>query len=101
MDNRKGSRILEYPECFGPARFHNSSIDFKGEDFEFIPFEAGSRPVQLDMRESFGVSVRRMNGLRLIAIPYVPSAHCQSGRIGSTREFPGIEPGKFEAPQRL
>lgn len=94
------------PECFEPARFHNSSFDFKGANFEFIPFGAGRRmcpgisfgianielplalllyqfnwklpnglrPEQLDMRESFGVTVRRKNGLHLIATPYVPFA---------------------------
>ncbi|XVE72549.1 hypothetical protein DITRI_Ditri11bG0047400 [Diplodiscus trichospermus] len=110
------------PDCFEPARFHNSSIDFKGANFEFIPFGAGRRmcpgisygianmelplalllyhfdwklpnglrPEQLDMRESFGVSVRRKNGLHLIATPYVPIAKVVEG---STKEFPGVQPG--------
>lgn len=92
------------PERFQPERFLEStnSVDFKGSDFQFIPFGAGRRmcpglwfaladvklPLgqllfhfdwklpngisheNLDMSESFGLTVRRKGHLYLIPIPY-------------------------------
>ncbi|XP_050380060.1 desmethyl-deoxy-podophyllotoxin synthase-like [Argentina anserina] len=92
-------------ESFKPERFlhgSESDLDFKGFDFEFIPFGAGRRicpgisfgvpiielalskllyhfdwelgnetkPEELDMSETFGVSCRRKHDLYVIATPH-------------------------------
>ncbi|KAK4338370.1 hypothetical protein RND71_042857 [Anisodus tanguticus] len=90
--------IWEEPEMFRPQRFLNSGTDFKGNDFEFLPFGAGRRicpglpmaaitipliltslvhffewelphgkcPAELDMNETFGVTLQKKEPLLLI-----------------------------------
>lgn len=102
----KGSRVMinvwaigrdedswEDPEDFNPSRFLNlSAPDFKGNNFDFIPFGSGRRscpgmqlglahllhcftwdlpdgmkPNELDMNDVFGLTAPR--AIRLIAVP--------------------------------
>ncbi|CAI0440893.1 unnamed protein product [Linum tenue] len=93
------------PDEFIPERFLDSSLDYKGTNYEFIPFGAGRRMCpgmafgmanvelqlanllyhfdwelpenegsfeDLDMSETFGVTVKRKHDLCLIPVSYLP-----------------------------
>jgi len=99
----RDSSIWSDPNLFLPERFLEKDIDFKGRDFELIPFGAGRRicpglplanrmvhlmlgslihcfnwkladgmkPEDIDMSETFGISLHKAKPLR--AIPMIRS----------------------------
>ncbi|KAF7838268.1 cytochrome P450 71A1-like [Senna tora] len=96
---QRDPEVWERAEEFVPERFENSEIDFKGQDFEFIPFGAGRRRCpgitfgvtsveyvlanvlywfdwklpgsaqDIDMTENSGVNVNRKKPLHLQPVP--------------------------------
>ncbi|XBI42716.1 hypothetical protein VPH35_107570 [Triticum aestivum] len=97
-------RYWEDVEEFKPERFEDSSLDFMGSNYEFLPFGSGRRMcpgisyglavlqmafVQLcyhfnwslpegisevDMTEGGGLGLRRKSPLRLCATPFIPES---------------------------
>ncbi|OWM65454.1 hypothetical protein CDL15_Pgr009044 [Punica granatum] len=92
-------KIWESPMEFRPERFLNSSVDFRGTDFQFLPFGAGRRGcpgisfgvvlielalanllsqfewslpegIDLDMEEVSGLTTHKKTPLCLIATPH-------------------------------
>jgi cytochrome P450 len=93
---------------FKPERFMDSTIDFMGSSYEFLPFGAGRRicpgiayglsvlemvlvqllyhfdwslpegTIELDMTEASGLGAPRKSPLLLCATPFIPRSECQA-----------------------
>ncbi|KAF6140081.1 hypothetical protein GIB67_001822 [Kingdonia uniflora] len=66
-------RSWSKPEEFSPERFMDSSIDYKGHHFEFLPFGSGRRGMtieDLDMEEAGIFALHKKSGLQLVPIKY-------------------------------
>ncbi|KAG5616873.1 hypothetical protein H5410_016697 [Solanum commersonii] len=96
----RDSNTWEDALSFRPERFLDSNVDFRGQDFEFIPFGAGRRicpglpfarqevhlilaslihhfewslpngedPMQMDMKEKFGITLQKAKSLLVVLI---------------------------------
>jgi len=101
-------KMWERPEDFVPERFDDGDVDFKGKHFRFIPFGSGKRMCpgmafgiasvefvlanllywfdwklcgdvsQIDMGETFGLTVRKTIPLRLQPVSYDVSTLSQT-----------------------
>ncbi|CAN6298629.1 unnamed protein product [Urochloa humidicola] len=95
----RDNKLWDDGEVFRPERFDGSSVDFRGNDFEFTPFGAGRRICpgithglanmelalvsllyhfdwelpgeDLDMTEAFGITLRKKSKLMLNAKPCI------------------------------
>ncbi|KAH9794621.1 cytochrome P450 71A18 [Citrus sinensis] len=82
---QRDPRLWDRPEEFLPERFEDSPIDYKGQDFQFIPFGAGRRSCpgisfavaaveyeHLDMSEATGLTLLRKSPLLVVPTLYSP-----------------------------
>lgn len=98
MKLQRDPKIWSNPEQFDPDRFFNTDIDFRGQDYKFIPFGSGRRSCPgmtyalqveyltighliqgfdyrtpsdepLDMKEGPGMTMRKVNPVEVIITP--------------------------------
>ncbi|KAF3438702.1 hypothetical protein FNV43_RR21466 [Rhamnella rubrinervis] len=62
---QRDASLWEIPEEFIPERFENSSVGFKGQDFQWFRKGVG-------MIEMYGLAAYKKVRLRLVPIPYSP-----------------------------